>query len=1214
MPTCRFALQAQAIELHIDITSEGTYNLDMADIDAQPYLTRVNIISIAGGTGPLWPTMIQITSNGASNKMNDKHNSLELHKVQISGNLNLACNSDSLHLVLDQVTINGGTSTSTSIINIQKCDTLEASIKNSYIYNTLISFKTAIMTDLSIMNSAFSGLSSGNASTGIYGTLYKRDSQHNIIIVNSSFSHMGIFPETNEEPMGAIALLASKDNIDLKFKVMDSVFQENRRAIDLSMKGSSDVQIIGTTFEGNEAGGSGGAIRLTATLRAGFGSLTIVDRAVIHIDQCTFTNNHALGTHLYSESDVYYQTRSSASGGAIYVFLKVPSLLPHDGIVSVHDSYFSNNTGRVQGGTIFVNPDISAEIIGCNMSNSDSGLHAKFGDLIQSSCNMTIKDTRINVASSDGTTPIVSYQASDPSNARLLVEGLHMVCPTGFWVEELSTASLATSGSIEAIQMYCRSCPTQKYSLGVSEMFLTGTEAHIQNGIICADCPYGADCNLGIWNQQGFWGSSLLHGKVDMYLCPEDYCDQDTSKTIAFNACADHRDGVLCGRCKDGYSESMFGAVCIENSQCGWHNWYIALALALYGIFYLLFFMFENDYARFVRWISLKFKKKEENVDMDAQADAVDFSQAGYFQSFMYFIQTSALLKVEIVMREDAVYQHLHRPQDILPSWITDGFKEVFSFDILSFHANSCLFPSLTPVLKTALKLLLVLYLYLVMLLLYLFSCGCCFWMTERKRPKIGSLTMHARIVSTVIALFLYTYQSVAEDAFLLLNCTTVNGRSVLFFDGNETCLQDWQYGVIGFVAIFIIPFFILLLFGPKLLREGQINTPFFFFSMVFPLFTAIPLILIYFGCFKRRSKPLPDENDDKVYCCGKRSNNRQAALDVVTGPYRDDVLGGLCWEGVINLRRMIMVICFTFINDRLLKQMALSFCCFVILLIHLKSEPFVQRLSNHTESISLALLVVISGTNLVKAAFFHSQTIPQGENYLIMVLYEWVEVAAMGFLPLAILVIIIIAMIAKTGSLVLSKTFNAGAEEEEEEKTDGNDGHYVSKASQSFEKATPPYINGIKQQKLLKVKREKIKREFPSEAELNPTGVWMDPHITRWNNSAWNNGCTVPSWLPPDHNGEPVYRQRTPPSTPKEFRNHQLLTRSASPRLSYRSLYLSKCSSNSSSKPLRDRPESMPVKSHTGSPCLPRTPFDPPVSNCGLPRTPMTPKSKRRR
>ena len=125
--------------------------------------------------------------------------------------------------------------------------------------------------------------------------------------------------------------------------------------------------------------------------------------------------------------------------------------------------------------------------------------------------------------------------------------------------------------------------------------------------------------------------------------------------------------------------------------------------------------------------------------------------------------------------------------------------------------------------------------------------------------------------------------------------------------------------------------------------------------------------------------------------------------------------MGGLCWEGVINFRRLVLVLLFTFINDKLMKQMALSFGCFVILLFHVFSQPFRKKLSNMAETISLCLLVIIAGNNLVKAVFFHTQTIPQGDSYLVMVVYEWIETACVGLLPIVIIAFVIFTVLFKT-------------------------------------------------------------------------------------------------------------------------------------------------------------------------------------------------------
>ena len=128
----------------------------------------------------------------------------------------------------------------------------------------------------------------------------------------------------------------------------------------------------------------------------------------------------------------------------------------------------------------------------------------------------------------------------------------------------------------------------------------------------------------------------------------------------------------------------------------------------------------------------------------------------------------------------------------------------------------------------------------------------------------------------------------------------------------------------------------------------------------------------------------------------------------------------------------MIMVVLFTFITDLLLRQIALSFACFVILLIHLKAKPFRQAYSNRIESVALSLLLIIAGTNMVKAAFFHSQVVPRGNNYVVIVVYEWLEAVCFGLLPLAIVVAIVLGMVVRTGS----RLFRHGAAAEGSEQT----------------------------------------------------------------------------------------------------------------------------------------------------------------------------------
>ena len=83
---------------------------------------------------------------------------------------------------------------------------------------------------------------------------------------------------------------------------------------------------------------------------------------------------------------------------------------------------------------------------------------------------MTMENMTIDVRYTDGHTPIISYQASNPSLARLLASNTTLTCPSGHWGEQLNTSSLVTTLGIEALQLYCRACGLGEYSLSISEI------------------------------------------------------------------------------------------------------------------------------------------------------------------------------------------------------------------------------------------------------------------------------------------------------------------------------------------------------------------------------------------------------------------------------------------------------------------------------------------------------------------------------------------------------------------------------------------------------------------------------------------------------------------------------------------------------------------------------------------------------------------------
>ena len=305
-----------------------------------------------------------------------------------------------------------------------------------------------------------------------------------------------------------------------------------------------------------------------------------------------------------------------------------------------------------------------------------------------------------------------------------------------------------------------------------------------------------------------------------------------------------------------------------------------------------------------------------------------------------------------------------------------------------------------------------------------------------------------------------YATQELAENALQLLNCVPVNGQSVLFIDGDEHCLQIWQYGIVSVVSIFIFPFFVVLLFGPRLLQSGRIGVFVLMMAFLFPLLFSIPIVYLFIKEYNknkaeiraqrkeeeerqgtnmpRRIKTELQAEEDRLSIKSDETEPsdevRELVCSVVFGPYATggDVIEGkisktqvymygLCWEGVINFRRLVQVLIAIFINDILTKHITLTFVCFLFLIIHLWARPFKHDLSNTAEAISLSLLLNLAIANLVKAGFYSSQTVPRDSGYLVIVGLEWVETITLILLPVGILLTLFFSIVLRGGKCTVN-------------------------------------------------------------------------------------------------------------------------------------------------------------------------------------------------
>ena len=72
----------------------------------------------------------------------------------------------------------------------------------------------------------------------------------------------------------------------------------------------------------------------------------------------------------------------------------------------------------------------------------------------------------------------------------------------------------------------------------------------------------------------------------------------------------------MCGKCEEGYSESMFSPGCIKDEECNSASWFLVV-VAIYGIVYVIFFICQEEIEyfahTFVIWAKELITRKKKN-------------------------------------------------------------------------------------------------------------------------------------------------------------------------------------------------------------------------------------------------------------------------------------------------------------------------------------------------------------------------------------------------------------------------------------------------------------------------------------------------------------------------------------------------------------------------------------------------------------------------
>ena len=373
--------------------------------------------------------------------------------------------------------------------------------------------------------------------------------------------------------------------------------------------------------------------------------------------------------------------------------------------VIFQDSVIEDNVG-ISGVLNFLNGNVS--LINCTFKNNEGltmagHIYMKTGFGILHIVNSTFLQTRLNrfsdtkqrgIGSSNGcfvvtdsTGPLTISNSSFTANvninfhpflkastsSQIKIDGAsYLRCPPRRRVKVDKVQQNLTEGldftegnktcwiRLNYFKESCEECPDKFYSLQRG----LATGMNVSKGTECLECPYGATCEHGnVKAKENFWGMNISSSfpKMQFFPCPLGYCDSPSdSSDYVYNACHGNRSGMLCGKCSDGYSETLYSPLCRKKEKCNDH-WFW-LATTIYVVFLALYLLFKPPIFSELYRHSLWFKRRTKRFDVQQLRLHNDKNHdPGYLKIIFHFYKVVKLVMVNSPETTLSMFQLSHQ-------------------------------------------------------------------------------------------------------------------------------------------------------------------------------------------------------------------------------------------------------------------------------------------------------------------------------------------------------------------------------------------------------------------------------------------------------------------------------------------------------------------------------------------------------------------------
>ncbi len=276
--------------------------------------------------------------------------------------------------------------------------------------------------------------------------------------------------------------------------------------------------------------------------------------------------------------------------------------------------------------------------------------------------------------------------------------------------------------------------------------------------------------------------------------------------------------------------------------------------------------------------------------------------------------------------------------------------------DSLAFtNRFACLAQGSTPVTKLLVNISLIPFMICIFL-----ACALFVKLSQSGHQVKKRLMSSAYQVLLLIVLF--TSQQLSISALNLVNCVDLGTGDYLKIDTTVKCYQPWQWLTFAYILLFIFPLWLVLFIAPGLLRSGLISVRIFIFGLLFPG----PFLLYLAGVIKKaRNQGVKD-------CC------HDIMADAILGEvcYSYKPFPGyrfLCWGGLVELRRLALVLFATLIPEYSTKIMCMIMIIILAFTIHFIFHPYSDVTANVCANVSLVATMSVGIINFGWTAILYA-------------------------------------------------------------------------------------------------------------------------------------------------------------------------------------------------------------------------------------------------